>query len=236
MICSVEACERPSKGKGCARGFCSMHYQRWARYGDPLVSKIDRETKRDVCSVDGCDNKHVGKGFCAKHRTRVIKTGSVYGLSEKYKCGVKWIERNANYSGDDCLPWPFSVSKHGRGKVCVEKRNISAPRYMCMLVHGLPPTPRHQAAHSCGNGHIGCMNPRHLSWKTSKENEADKIEHGTIRRGTSINTSKLTEADVREIRSIIGVVKGVDIAKKWGITPSMVSSIKNRISWSWLDD
>ena len=79
------------------------------------------------------------------------------------------------------------------------------------------------------------MNPRHLSWKTAKQNEADKITHGTIRRGSSINTSKLSEDDVREIRKMIGKVSAADIARAWGISTVMVSNIKNRKAWAWLD-
>lgn len=32
-VCSVEDCER----RAVCRGWCSMHYQRWHRHGDPLV-------------------------------------------------------------------------------------------------------------------------------------------------------------------------------------------------------
>jgi hypothetical protein len=78
------------------------------------------------------------------------------------------------------------------------------------------------------------MNPRHLAWKTPKENEADKLIHGTLRRGTAIHTNKLTEDDVRQIRKMIGKVSGVEIAKAWGITPAMVSRIKLGHAWAWL--
>lgn len=33
---------------------------------------------------------------------------------------------------------------------------------MCELVYGKPPMPKHQAAHNCGKGNLGCINPKHL--------------------------------------------------------------------------
>lgn len=35
--CSVEGCENTSL----ARGLCRKHYQRWAKYGDPLATRLD---------------------------------------------------------------------------------------------------------------------------------------------------------------------------------------------------
>lgn len=37
-ICSIENCEK----KTLARGWCSRHWQRWQRHGDPLAGGIDR--------------------------------------------------------------------------------------------------------------------------------------------------------------------------------------------------
>lgn len=34
-ICSVKDCDRPHYG----RGFCSLHWDRWSRHGDPLVRR-----------------------------------------------------------------------------------------------------------------------------------------------------------------------------------------------------
>lgn len=36
-ICSVEDCRKPTGVAGTARGWCTKHYQRWQRYGDPLT-------------------------------------------------------------------------------------------------------------------------------------------------------------------------------------------------------
>lgn len=232
--CHVEGCGSPIRVKSV--GLCMKHYQRKQKYGDVHFSKIDREQTGKHCKIDGCTNKSGRKGMCQKHYRRVVTRGSACdsSLSPKYRRRIKWIEGNASYDGDDCLKWPFSVSAHGRGTVSVNRKQIPAPRYMCILAHGDPPTPEHEAAHSCGNGHLGCMNPRHLRWATSKENERDKILHGTLRKGEQINTNKLTESQVREIRKIGRSESGVALAKRYGVNPSTISQILLRQSWRWL--
>lgn len=237
MSCIVENCDRSEKGNGCARGYCAMHYMRWLKYGDPHISKINRQRGYDGCLVSGCKNAHAAKGYCQTHYLRLKKNGSPYAFSPKFRNRAKWIEEHASYDGEDCLKWPFSVSHHGRGAVRFNNRSMSAPRAMCILAHGEPPTEKHQAAHSCGNGHLGCMNPRHISWKTPKENESDKVRHGTLRRGSDINTSKLSQDQVRSIRADLSQgCRGADLAKKYGVTPAMISNIKTKKAWAWLSD
>jgi hypothetical protein len=36
--CNAQPCDRPQS----AKGFCAVHYQRWHKYGDPYVVKINR--------------------------------------------------------------------------------------------------------------------------------------------------------------------------------------------------
>ena len=93
---------------------------------------------------------------------------------------MRWIEEHVGHEGNGCLKWPFSVGDNGRGIVQVDGTIYTAPRFMCLLAHGERRRPTHEAAHSCGKGHKGCIDPQHLWWATSVENHADKIEHGMI--------------------------------------------------------
>lgn len=94
---------------------------------------------------------------------------------------IDWIKQHSNYQGDDCIKYPLhggdkSWSLEYRGK------QVRAARVMCIEANGEPPSDdvhAFHAAHSCGNGNIGCLNPNHLSWKTPKENQADRLIHGT---------------------------------------------------------
>src|SRR5690606_12175061 len=74
-----------------------------------------------------------------------------------------------------CLKWPFGRSGHGyAGQATVDGVREAAYRHMCRLAHGNSPSSEHQAAHSCGKGHEGCINPNHLRWATPAENQSDR--------------------------------------------------------------
>jgi hypothetical protein len=99
-----------------------------------------------------------------------------------------------------------------------------------------PPSSKYQAAHKCGNGHLGCVNPKHLSWKTRAENEADKIAHGTISRGERNGHAKLVEA------SVIAIISRADrgetqqsLADSFGVHQSTISVIVHRKRWRYLE-
>jgi hypothetical protein len=77
-----------------------------------------------------------------------------------------------------------------------------AHRYMCVLIHGEPPSDKHQASHSCGRGHEKCVNPRHISWKTPSGNQLDRRSHGTTKRNRYGPTGRLTIFQAEEIRRL----------------------------------
>jgi hypothetical protein len=138
------------------------------------------------------------------------------------------------YRGDDCLIWPYARVSGGYGEIRINDRPTYVHRIVCEDVNGSPPTPDHEAAHFCGNGHLGCVTGTHVRWATHAVNEADKLIHDTHNRGGRHFNVKLTEEQVREIRSLIGQVLQRDIADRFGIHPKYVSLIHCRRRWAWL--
>lgn len=231
IVCLIDGCINAKH----AKGFCAGHYARWKKKGDDMDKGPIRERDRG-CNVPDCNNKHCGYGYCQNHMKKWRKYGDPEAFHPRWKSRVNWVEDHKDYQGNDCLKWPFSVGDQGRGTVQIDGRQISAPRAMCMAAHGMPPNESLEAAHSCGMGHEGCMNPRHLRWATSIENAADRELHGRNRKGVQINTNKLTENDVRSIRLQKGKKTGVELARHYGVTTAAISSIMNRKTWAWLED
>ena len=191
--------------------------------------------KKSICTIPNCDKPHYARGLCGTHYQRwrihgdpLFLKQAATGEPERY-----FREVVMAYEGDDCLTWPFGKNS-GYGIIWHDGRTHIVSRLVCEEWRGPPPTPRHEAAHSCGKGHLVCVTKGHLSWKTPVENQADKIIHGTHNRGERSGCAKLTASDVQEIRSLSGLSKA-DIARQFGVSQSRVSLIINRKAWGWLE-
>lgn len=230
-LCSVSGCEKEVK----AKSYCQSHYARLLRHGNPLAGNRPPSPLSSSCEEVGCENKIHAKGLCNTHYRRKLKHGTTKYEDIKYIPCERWIEENKLYDGSDCIVWPFYRSSTGRGMALWKGKRMTAPRAMCYAVCGDPDHDLMEAAHSCGNGHLGCMNPRHLRWASHMENVEERALHGRDRRGEEINTAKLTESDVRTIRSMNSSLSSNGIAKMYGVTKSTIVKVRNRSTWAWLD-
>lgn len=187
-----------------------------------------------MCVVEGCDKKVYGRGMCRGHYMRERRHGSALGgIPSRAPKGkpLAWLMEHTGHTGNECLIWPFSKGKSGGTIAMPGKTSTPAHRLMCRLVHGDPPDESYEAAHSCGKGHLACVNPQHLRWDTPLGNTADRAIHGTNRPGSSNGSSRLTEDQVLEIRHLAGSMSQDKIAGRFGVGQSTVSSIVLRRSW-----
>jgi len=86
---------------------------------------------------------------------------------------------------------------------------------MCELVKGPAPSDNHQAAHNCGNGSGGCVNPKHLEWKTNQQNQLDRRAHGT-QTGAKGSRTSFTPQQIEQIRKLKGRVPQLALAELLG--------------------
>ena len=70
-ICSVDDCVKPHH----RRVYCSTHYARWYRHGDPLAVTRDPAGTHTGCLVKGCSKKHCAKGYCRNHYNKWCRYG-----------------------------------------------------------------------------------------------------------------------------------------------------------------
>lgn len=187
-----------------------------------------------MCKVEGCSTAKVYcKGFCHRHYMQNYRGDPfTFGPEETRGHAKKWLMENVGHDGKDCLIWPFGRFADGRAKGAfgAGKSRVAA-RAMCEERHGPPPTSSHEAAHSCGNGYGGCVNPEHLRWATRQENEDDKEAHGTRVRGERVGSAILTEQQVRDIREISTVFDYPIIAHEFGVTRGCIGDIVRRKNW-----
>lgn len=230
-LCTIEGCCRVAR----AYGLCSTHDMRKRRHGDPHANPAIR---RYGCLVEGCARTHAARGYCKLHYDRILQTGDPRSdMPPRAAPGsrVEWLLAHIDHEDDDCLMWPFSRDHRGYARITDDGVQRLASRTMCGLVNGPAPSSEHQAAHNCGNGHLGCINPRHLRWDTVTGNHADKAVHGTEIKGEDQWMAKLTEDDVLAIRRAEGTISQQAIADQYGVAQTTISKIQRRVAWAWLE-
>lgn len=191
-----------------------------------------------LCSVPDCGAPYYSKGFCRTHYHRWTVHGDPLAGRQSPGVAQKYFDETVmSHTGDDCLLWPFNSHK-GRAFLWLVGKKTSTPvtRLICERLYGLAPSAEHHAAHSCGNGHLGCVSPKHLSWKSPVENAADKKVHGTQNRGSNHGRAKLTEAIVRRVRAMPSDKAARNLAAELGVSGTALSLIWRRKNWAWLPD
>ena len=136
-----------------------------------------------------------------------------------------------------CIIWPFSKGSSdkgpGYGHIGRDKNRLVHIE-ICRRVHGAKPTRKHEVAHSCGNGHLGCINPNHLRWATRSENHQDKKQHGTDHGGERNPRAKLTSRQILKISELGGKITQKEIAERFDVSQAAVSLILSGKHWSGL--
>ncbi len=140
---------------------------------------------------------------------------------------------------DACIIWPFDAVVN---KECISQdsgryprikhmgRSTLVNRLVCEEEHGPPPTPKHEAAHSCDRSL--CINRFHLSWQTKQANNADQRGKHPKPKGEASPSAKLDKADIIAIRGMIadGARQRV-IAEHFGVSQTCISGIHRGETW-----
>lgn len=118
-----------------------------------------------------------------------------------------------------CWVWTGANSgRYGYGKLT---SHIYAHRAAWELSNGPIPSGL-DVLHRCDNP--PCCNPSHLFLGTARDNAADMLAKHRTPLGEERRLSKLTDAQVRDIRAASGLL--TDIAARFGVSPSLIGLIR----------
>lgn len=133
----------------------------------------------------------------------------------------------------DCWNWTALKNDQGYGKFVIRNKQIFAHRFSYQLANGVIPEGLF-VCHHCDNP--SCVRPSHLFVGTIQDNTADCVAKGRNSKGEKHTSAKLTENDVRQIRSeYASGVSGVSLAKRYKICTPTISNIIHRKSWKHIE-
>lgn len=162
-----------------------------------------------ICSVSFCTKKAWAKQLCPMHLRRLKLYGNV---SFRQPQKPDYIIDNETA----CWLWQKSIDHKGYGKKTISsgpnKKTHMAHRYyyeknISPISEGLT------LDHLCLAK--SCVNPSHLEPVTNLENQW--------------RAAKLNKEKVRFIRK--SILRNVDLAKKYNVTPANIHHIKNNKTW-----
>lgn len=134
-----------------------------------------------------------------------------------------------------CWNWTGGCNTKGYGQVRHNGTQSKVHRLAYQHYLGLIPE-GYFVCHKCDNPK--CFNPDHLFIGTALDNNRDRelkgrgVMHGVVLlKGASHMKSKLTEAEILEIRSIGSKMNMSETARQFGVSKQAIRSILHKQTW-----
>lgn len=190
---------------------------------------MNHDTQRNV--QEGRDGIHAGE--TRSHKEESGKSQS----SIEAKTGERWarvdgwpkyeVSTVGNVRRDGHKITTFPVRGYFAFNVIDGPRRKSLRVHRQILIAFVGPS-HLQGRHKDGNKANNTIG--NLLYGTQKENEADKVLHGTAIRGERSPQAKLTAAQAAEIRS--SKEKGTVLAARYNVTSTLVCAIRKGRAWA----
>lgn len=179
------------------------------------------------CKIEDCEKPgEYTRGMCPMHYQRWRTRGDPLWEPKPPPSPEERFWGSVEKS-DGCWNWKGALNHVRGGYGCFNtgsgRRMVGAHRFSWQLHHGPIPNGLF-VLHRCDNP--SCVRPEHLFLGTHEENMADMVAKGRGQRGERQHMAKLTESDVREIRSAASRGENYGaIAKRFGVCRGNISQI-----------
>jgi len=141
-----------------------------------------------------------------------------------------YAQRYNDLPSYDCWNWRGKIGRDGYAFIMIQGKRIRAHRYSHRMFYR-DHDPNLLVLHSCDNK--SCVNPMHLRQGTVQDNSNDFGKSQGHRKGKSVNTCKLDELDVKNIRKLyaLGSNTQKSLATMFNVSQNAISYIIRRINW-----
>lgn len=136
-----------------------------------------------------------------------------------------------NWKGRWLKPW---TKRDGHLQVALRKNGKTFHPLVHRLVLETFVGPCPEGMEAChNNGNPSDNRLENLRWDTRQANVKDRDSHGNTFRGERVGTSKLTEAEVKEIRELCQTSNytQTQIGETYGVSHNQISRIVNNKQW-----
>ena len=188
-----------------------------------------------VCSVEGCSGVVDARGWCHTHYVQQRRAGLIPVGTRARGTVEERFFTGFSKSDNGCWNWQRRLVGKGYGTIGLGGKGAKQK-----LVHRLSyeihkgPIPEGMVVmHKCDNPR--CVNPDHLDAGTQSQNIKDAFSRGRKlmptkkARGEECGASKLTEADVLNVRE--SKLSFSKLAAAYGVNKSTIERIKYRKTW-----
>ena len=181
-----------------------------------------------ACLVDGCDRQRRTRGWCSAHYTQWWMTGNI--PTRPFTDEARFYKFVDKRGADECWTWTGTIKKNGYGQFWMDGKADRAHRISYEISNGKIPNGL-LIRHTCDNR--ACVNPSHLLTGTPKDNARDALERDRYPRGETQGRSKLTLAQVDEIRANWRTRSETQasMARRFGVSTSAVQFVASGHSW-----
>ena len=139
--------------------------------------------------------------------------------------------KNKTINNGECLEWNGGcrgLKLHGYPVLGMNGKTKSITRLLWEEKYEKIPKD-YCVCHKCDN--TKCIKLSHLFLGTRKDNIQDAVKKGRMHFGERNGSAKLTQQKVQEIRKMHQKESCINIAKKYNVSPMLISLIRNNKIW-----